>query len=261
MVVPPFNNAMIVFGTNNLYNEYMKKRGWITLGVLLILWIIGGFIVDNSIKLPSFFDVFIRMKELVFSSVFYKSFFITFIRSFTGLIVALCCGIILGMMSGLNNKFKEYFEPIYIILKSIPNISYILIVLIWSNSTFTMYLISFMVMFPIAYSNVLKGMHSIDGDYLDVMKIYPENKGYEILHVYLPLISNYILASLSVGIGLTFKVGIMAEILGSLSTGVGRQFQLCRINVDMIGTFAWTIWLILILILLESLVKKFTKNS
>lgn len=237
----------------------MKKRGYVTLGILLISWIILGALVDNPIKLPSFFDVLIRMKDLALTPIFYESFAITLWRSLSGLVVAMIVAIVLGVASGLNVKFKEYFEPIYIILKSIPNISYILIVLIWSSSAFTMRVISFMVMFPVAYSNIVKGMESIDSDYLDVMKIYPESLMYEIIHVYLPLISPYIMSSISVGMGLTFKVGIMAEIIGSLSSGVGRQFQICRINVDMIGTFAWTLWLILILILLEKIVKKFTK--
>lgn len=236
-----------------LYNVFMKRRGWITVGVILIVWMIGGILVDNPIKLPSLFDVLVRMKDLMLDPVLYESFGYTLMRSLSGLLVALGCGIVLGLASGLNQKFEEYFYPVYLVLKSIPNISYILIVLIWSSNSFTMRVISFMVMFPVAYENVVKGIKSIDSEYLDVLKIYPQGFFDSIFRVYLPLISNYILASLSVGIGLTFKVGIMAEILGSVSPGVGRQFQLCRINVDMIGTFAWTLWLIILLVFLELL--------
>ncbi len=232
----------------------MKKRSWITVFVLVMVWIVLGMMVDNSIKLPSFFDVLVRMRELAFSYEFYEAFGYTLLRSLSGLFFAMVLALIIGIAAGMNSHIEEYFEPIYTILKSIPNISYILIVLIWSSSDFTMRVISFMVMFPMAYANVLNGMKSIDQDYLDVMKIYPEKKITEIFRVYLPLISTYIFASLSNGIGLTFKVGIMAEIMGSVSPGVGRQFQLCRIHVDMISTFAWTIWLILLLMGLEGLI-------
>ena len=217
--------------------------------------------VNNPIKLPSFFDVILRMKQLASSALFYEAFAYTLARSFTGLALALCTAVFLGVMSGLNHKFEEYFEPLYTILKSIPNISYILIVLIWTNSRIATCVISFMVMFPMAYANVLSGMKSIESQYLNLMRVYPVDRFYKIFHIYLPLISNYIYASLSNGIGLTFKVGIMAEILGSVSPGMGRQFQLCRINVDMVGTFAWTIWLIVFLIVFESLVKLIKKKS
>ena len=133
--------------------------------------------------------------------------------------------------------------------------SYILIVLIWTNSTLATCAISFMVMFPMAYANVLQGMKSIDEHYINILRLYAPNMKYAVLKVYLPLISNYIYASLSNGIGLTFKVGIMAEIIGSVSPGLGRQFQICRINVDMIGIFAWTIWLIIFLMIFEKIVQ------
>ena len=233
----------------------MKKRNWITIVILIILWIIFGELVDNSIKLPSFFDVLVYMKNLLFDLKFYEAFAYTFVRSMFGLVFALVMAIIFGLLSGLNTKFEEYFEPIYTVLKSIPNVSYILIVLIWTNSAFATCAISFMVMFPMAYANVYNGIKNIDQEYIDVLRIYSPNLFYAIVHVYLPLIQNYIIASISNGVGLTFKVGIMAEILGSVSPGLGRQFQLCRINVDMVGVFAWTVWLIIFLISFESIMK------
>lgn len=238
----------------------MKKRGLISVLILFVLWIIAGERVNNSIKLPNFFEVIECMKNLAFSSVFYEAFAFTFLRSFLGLMLALLSGIAVGMAAGLNHKFEEYFEPLYILLKSIPNISYILIVLIWTNSQIATAVIGFMVMFPMTYANVLHGMKSIDTHYLDVMKVYPESKFTEIFQVYLPLISASILASFSNGLGLTFKVGIMAEILGSVSPGLGRQFQLCRVNVDMVSMFAWTIWLILFLILFEKFIDRLKKK-
>lgn len=233
----------------------MKNRGLITISILLILWIIAGEIVDNSIMLPSFFDTLVYMKDLLFQFEFYEAFAYTFIRCLFGLILALSTAIIFGVASGMNHKIEEYFEPIYIILKSIPNVSYILIVLIWTNSTLATCAISFMVMFPMAYANVLQGMKAIDQLYIDILKINAPDIRYAIFKVYLPLITNYIYASISNGIGLTFKVGIMAEILGSVSPGLGRQFQICRINVDMVGIFAWTIYLIVVLIIIEKVVK------
>lgn len=239
----------------------MKKRSWITIGILVLLWIIVGELVDNSIKLPSFFDVIIYMKDLLFDFKFYEAFAYTFIRSMFGLIFALVMAIIFGLFSGLNSKFDEYFTPIYTILKSIPNVSYILIVLIWTNSAFATCAISFMVMFPMAYANVYSGIKNIEQEYIDVLRLYSPNLLYAIFHVYLPLIQNYIYASISNGIGLTFKVGIMAEILGSVSPGLGRQFQLCRINVDMVGIFAWTVWLIIFLICFEFIIKYIQKSN
>ena len=71
--------------------------------------------------------------------------------------------------------------------------------------------------------------------------------------VYLPLLSSSIQASLSNGISLTFKVGVMSEIMGQVPMGIGRQMNLCRLTSDMTGVFAWTGWIILILLLMDAL--------
>ena len=147
------------------------------------------------------------------------------------------------------------------ILKSIPNISYILIVLILTNSETAVTLISFMILFPMIYANVLTGMKHFDQDLRDVIRLYPENLWRMIFKVYLPLLKNYLFASLMSGLGLVFKVGIMAEILGSAPSGLGRQFQICRLNLDMVGIYAWTIWVVLFLALIEWGVARMKKGE
>lgn len=233
----------------------MRKRYWITIILLLALWLISAEIVDNPIKLPSLWDVIQTMISQAFSFSFYKAFAYTIWRGLSGLMIAGVCGLGLGMLSGLNPKFEAYFAPIYLILKSIPNISYILIVLIWTSNDFAVKTISFMIIFPMVYINILTGMKSLDKDLMDVLKLYPQGLFTEITRVYLPLLSSFILASVSNGLGLAFKVGIMAEIIGSVSPGIGRLFQIYRINVDMVSTFALTIWVIGLLGLIEAITR------
>lgn len=233
----------------------MNKRGLTTLLVLLILWFGLGNMVNNEIKLPALLDVFGAMGVMITSFSFYEALLITFWRALSGLAIAMLVGIMLGVCAGLSKKFEDYFAPLFLILKSIPNISYILIVIIWSSNSFAVRVISFMIMFPMIYSNVLSGMKAIHSDLIDVMRVYPESKFDEIIKVYLPCIMPYILAAFSSGLGLTFKVGIMAEIIGSVNSGIGRMFQVFRLNVDMVSTFALTIWLIVFLAILEWLLR------
>lgn len=45
----------------------------------------------------------------------------------------------------------------------------------------------------------------------------------------------------------------MSEIMGQVQQGIGRQMNLCRLTSDMTGVFAWTGWIILILLLMDAL--------
>ena len=83
------------------------------------------------------------------------------------------------------------------------------------------------------------------------MIVYEQPLWYQIIKVKIPLLYSYLIASFSSGIGLAFKVGVMAEILGQVNNGIGKKLQWSYLNIDMIGVFAWTLWLILLLLVLE----------
>lgn len=229
----------------------MKKKAPLTILVILFIWYVIAHLVDNQYIMPNPTDVFTLMIAQVNTKTFYEAIAFTLLRSATGLIIAFVLALVTGLAAGLYRRVEDLFSPIYLLTKSIPNISYILIALIWTNNETAVKIISFMILFPMFYSNIVSGIHNIERDLIDVTKIYPEKWYRMIFRVYLPCIETYLLASLSNGMGLAFKVGVMAEILGSVSPGIGRQFQLCRIDSNMIGIFAWTIWIILLLYFIE----------
>ena len=237
----------------------MKKKGAAVIIVLLLLWIVLAAQINNEFMLPLPFDVFKQMLVQLTSPAFYQAIVMSLYRSLSGLAIAYGCALLLGLLCGYYRWLAELFAPIYLILKSIPNISYILIALIWTNNETAVRLICFMILFPMIYANVLSGIKSIDQDLLDVARVYPESMPNILFRVYLPLILPYLKAALSTGAGLAFKVGVMAEIIGSGSPGIGRQLQICRSNMDMSGLFAWTLWIILLLAFTEFISKKIMK--
>ena len=83
------------------------------------------------------------------------------------------------------------------------------------------------------------------------MILYPQSLWRQIVKVELPLLKPYLAASYESGIGLAFKVGVMAEILGQVPDGNGKKLQWSYMNIEMAEVFAWTIWLIILLVLLE----------
>ena len=100
--------------------------------------------------------------------------------------------------------------------------------------------VSYTHLFPTIYSSLYSGLQHMDENLKRVVQLYPESRWYLLRRVYLPLLSSSIQASLSNGISLTFKVGVMSEIMGQVPMGIGRQMNLCRLTSDMTGVFAWT---------------------
>ena len=230
--------------------------------ILLLLWYIIAIQMNNEFRMPNPIDVFLRMGEQLALPDFYSAVGVTLLRSLGGLLIAFLLALILSISSFYNHVMKEILSPIILLTKSIPNISYIIIVLIWFGREISAFIITFLILFPMFYASFLHGFASIDHKLEKVMALYKASRWQEIKQVRLPMLRPYMKGSLSSGVGLAFKVGVMSEILGQVNYGIGRELQYCRTGLDMIGIFAWTGWIILLLIILDYvLIKLFERGD
>lgn len=236
-------------------NKKYKIRSIITIVFIVVLWQLIALLKNNEFIIPYPIHVIDAMIQQVFSKSFYKTLLYTIARAIIGLNISFIFGIIMAYISYKYKIIKEMFYPLLLLIRSIPNISYILIVLIIFSRTNAVIIILFLILFPIIYTNIYSALKNIDLSFKDVLQIYPEKEWYCVRKVYLPLLKPTIEASLLSGISLAFKVGVMAEIIGGMQIGIGRELNLCRLNFDMVGMFAWTGWMILLLLCMDQIIK------
>lgn len=226
---------------------HRKVRITASFVLLLFLWQCLAVSLDNEVLLPYPAAVLQTMFMQLQTQVFYTSLYHTFVRILCGFSIALIFALLLSLLTYLYDWIADFFYPVLLLTRSIPNISYILIVLFWCSPKTSVIVISFLILFPSAYTNLYQGLCACPKAYLDVMKLYPGSRLFDVRHVYLPYLRSYLYTAASVGISLALKVGIMAEILGQANDGIGRQLNLCRLDLDTAGIFAWTVWIILML--------------
>lgn len=238
----------------------MKKNGTILSVIILLgIWQIAAWSIHNDFLMPYPIEVLSTMIKQCSDISFYSILFATLSRSLCGLLVAFLIGGICAILSFYFVYFKHCISPIILLTKSIPNIAYIIIILVWFGSESSAVIITFLILFPVIYANIYEGLQSMDQDLKDVLRIYPEKRMTTLYKVYLPMLVPTINASLSSGLGLSFKVGVMAEIIGQVQIGVGRQLNIARFNMDMTTIFAWTLWIIILLIIIDY-IRKLSMN-
>lgn len=224
--------------------------------ILLALWQLLALIIAKDVLMPQPIDVFQQILHLLVTSKFYQTILLTLVRANLGFVIALISGITLGLIGGLNPSFKEFMQPIISFLQTIPQISFIIILLVWFDQFLCILIIIFLMTFPIVYHNVISGIANIDESLKDVICLYPQPLSYTIFHVYLPLIKPSIISAILSILPLSLKIGVMAEVLIQTRAGIGTQLYLARMNIDMISVFAWTICLVIMMTIEVSLVKK-----
>jgi len=233
----------------------MKYAKYLTIAMLVVVWYVAAAAIGNDILLPFPHEVVARMVADASTSGFYRVVGMTFVRMAVGLVVAAVCGVALGMTAGLSRRFESFFHPVEVIIKTIPNISYIFLALIWLGQQRSVYLVSFLILFPMFFANAKLAMEQLDPDLHDAMALYLDDGWQRLAKVYIPQLKPYFLSALANGIGLGFKVSVMAEILGQVPDSVGLKLHLCRINLDTTGVMAWTVWIIILVVVLDSILK------
>jgi len=164
----------------------MKKAGiWL---FYALVWEMAALMVHRAIILPSFSSVITLMFSQLFSPVLFVSLGISLIRVLIGTMIALTLALITSLLVESYPVLKPWFRPLVLVSKTIPNITYILIILIWFSREMTVSIITLLILFPVLYSHLSTAIETILPEYNDLRQLFPENYFHRLIKVILPLI-------------------------------------------------------------------------
>lgn len=212
----------------------------------LIVWQISSMIIGQEILLVSPFSSLKRLFELSMKFEFWQSILFSFIKITTGFILAFIIGIISAIIASNKKNFRILIEPLILTIQSIPVASFIILSLIWISSKNLSIFISFLMVLPVVYRNILDGINSISRELNDMAKVFKVSRIKKIRYIYLSEVAPYLRAACSVSLGLCWKSGIAAEIIGMPANSIGENLYKAKVYLNTPDLFAWTIVIIII---------------
>lgn len=223
----------------------------------LAIWQLGSVILNRDSLLPllvSPVQVLVRVAQLSVTTDFWASICFSLLRIATGFFLAAGLGILLAMLSAHFHQVKDILAPVVLAVKTIPVASFIILVLILFSSRSLAALISFLMVLPIIYTNVLAGIEAADRQLLEMAEVFLIPVGRRIRYIYLPQVIPFFRSGCMVALGLCWKSGIAAEVIGTPSGSIGEHLQQAKIYLDMPDLFAWTLVIVLVSLAFEKTV-------
>lgn len=220
----------------------------------IAVWQIASMIVDMEMLLASPFAVTGALIDLVGKNIFWKSIFNSFIKIIFGFCLAIVFGVFCAIMAYISVLLKELISPFMKIIKATPVASFIILALLWVSSANLSILISFLMVLPVIYTNVLQGLYSTDPKLLEMAKVFRIGWSKKMRYIYVPAVMPYFVTASSVGLGFCWKAGIAAEVIGLPKNSIGRQLYDAKLYLMTKELFAWTIIIICISMVFEKLV-------
>ncbi len=235
---------------------------YILLSVLFIilLWTVSSLIIDNSLVLPGISEVILSLKEILSTSTTYLIILLTIVRLILVVLVSLVIAFILAILSYLSDKFESFIKPLFVILKTIPVIAIIVLLLITFGSKTSPYIMTSLVVLPIMYEGLLTSLKNINKELIDDVKTLSNTNWMVLKDFYFPIILNFIMMTLVQSFGIGLKVMVMGEFIAQPNCSIGYILQLERSNLNSSAILAWSVILIILVLLFEILVLKLSER-
>lgn len=217
------------------------------------LWQAADMIIDNAIVFVGPMDVIRSFYLLLPDPDFWYAVIRSFGRISLGFLTAFLSGILVGSTAFKYRLVKELLDPLILLIKSVPVASFVILALIWIGSKNLAVFISFLVVFPILYVNTITGLEHADKKLLEMAQVFSVGLTGRIRFIYLPALFPHLTSGCLVALGMSWKSGIAAEVIGVPSMTIGENLYMAKIYLSTADLFAWTIVIILVSALFEKI--------
>lgn len=173
-----------------------------------------------------------------------------------GAIVSLVFGTLIGFALA---RFEAFTSPLLNFVQTVPYVVWALMALIWFGLTpFSVVFTIVVAAFPIVSFNVAAGLKNVDGLLMGMSQSVRANRLMVLRHIVFPSLTPYLVSASRTMLGMCWKISVLAELFAGGAGGGGVGYKL------FVGwefsrpheVFAWTLWLVLLMMLSEWLVIK-----
>lgn len=232
--------------------ERREIRIWAVVFWLLV-WQLGSMAIDSEILLVSPAAVLLRLLQLMREVSFWRSIGYSVLRIAGGFLLALLAGCLLAALSSRSARIRELLAPVVLVMKTIPVASFIILALIWFSSQNLAIFISFLMVFPVIYTNVQSGIVETDKELLEMAEVFEIPHMRRIRYIYIPQIMPHLCSGCRVALGLCWKSGIAAEVIGMPNGSIGERLQQAKVYLDTPDLFAWTLVIVAVSLTFEKI--------
>ena len=234
-----------------------KFKSIFTLSIAAVTWIslwqLCCVRINKPLLLPSPGMVLKTLISLAQTSLLWTTVAASLGKVLLAFMLAVLVGCLCASLAAAVPAVRSFLHPPISIIRATPVASFTILALVWIQSKWLPVFISFLMVLPMIYENVYKGILSTDSQLLEMAQVYRLSFWKKLRFLYLPAVLPYFSSACVNGLGFAWKSGIAAEVLGLPKMAIGRQIHDSKIYVEIPELFAWTLVVILLSMLLEKL--------
>lgn len=174
------------------------------------------------------------------------------LRILAGFLLAVAGGLVLGAAGARWRRVRIFVEPVMQLIRAMPVASFVILALLWVRGENLSVVVSFTHVLPVVYAGVLAGIADTDPQLLEMARVYRLPLGARLRYIWLPGVFPSFSESCIVAMGMCWKSGVSAEVIGLPDHSVGDALYRAKITLSTPEVFAWTLVIVLLSALLSS---------
>lgn len=221
----------------------MKKRWLLRAGAVLFwlaVWQAAAMAVGHEMLLVSPVQALRTLARLIPTAGFWQRVGFSSGRILLGFGLGAACSVVLALASHRWGAVTVLLAPLLQLVKATPVASFIILALVWVRGSTLSILISFLMVLPVLYSALLTGIESVDRQLLEMARVFRLPAGRRLRAIWLPAVLPAFRQGCSVALGICWKSGVAAEVIGLPDGSIGDALYRAKITLSTGELFAWT---------------------
>ncbi len=193
------------------------------------------------------------LAQLAPTAGFWQRIVFSALRILAGFLLAVVGGLVLGALGARWRWVRIFIEPAMQLIRAMPVASFVILALLWVRSANLSVVVSFTHVLPVVYAGVQGGIADTDSQLLEMAHVYRLPLITRLRYIWLPGIFPSFCESCIAAMGMCWKSGVSAEVIGLPDHSVGDALYRAKITLSTPDVFAWTLVIVLLSALLSTL--------
>ncbi len=167
-------------------------------------------------------------------------------RILLGFLVAFALGAGLAALCHRSPFVSALAAPLLSAARAVPVASFAILAILLVSSRWLSTFVCFVIGFPVLFGNTLEGLNRRDRALGEMARVFGAPPGRRMLYVDLPQLLPYLRSGALTALGLCFKGGVAAEVIGIPRGTIGEALYSVKVNYNTADLFAWTVIIVLL---------------
>ena len=212
----------------------------------LAVWQAAAMAIGQEVFLVSPVQALCTLLQLLPQAGFWQRVAFSSGRILLGFALGVVVSVVLAVCAARWQAVDILFAPVMQLVKATPVASFIILALVWVRGASLSVLISFLMVLPVLYGAVRTGLASADVQLLEMARVFRLPLGRRLQAVWLPAVLPAFRQGCSVALGICWKSGVAAEVIGLPNGSIGDALYRAKITLSTGELFAWTFVIILL---------------